>query len=372
VSSAFTYQGVLEESGRPVNGDRQMVFRLYTDASCSDALSAPLTRTVALTDGLFSLNLPLDPADANGQALYLETAVAGVALGCQPILPVPYALSLRPGAVISGAVPGGRPALSLNSRPAPALRGLAGSGTLSDVHPGLGLFPAAGEFAGPNGVIGAASAGDSAGYGVVGLAQGEDGQGVVGWSTAVTGTNTGVYGRTDSPDGSGGWFENTAGGDDIVAGGSGRIRSVAPTVIAVHPYDMVKFSGSDVVIGADGTGVVEVRADTPGFKFVYVPVDNPLSQFGVPQLLDRIRVCYRAAASNRIDSAGAWYTADEGFSQQLVNSFETRSSTAWECFEVAADEPLPIDGPIFVRLVLEFDNTTDILRIGKLTLTLVE
>jgi hypothetical protein len=85
-----------------------------------------------------------------------------------------------------------------------------------------------------------------------------------------------------------------------------------------------------------------------------------------------MRVCYQASPTARIDSTGAWVTADGGFSQQLVNSFETRTSTAWECFELAPEGPLPIDGPIFLRFVLEFDDTTSVVRIGKLTITLVE
>jgi hypothetical protein len=37
----------------------------------------------------------------NGQGLWLEVEVGGTQIGCQEILPVPYALSLRPGAVIT-------------------------------------------------------------------------------------------------------------------------------------------------------------------------------------------------------------------------------------------------------------------------------
>jgi len=56
---------------------------------------------VQVTDGLFSVELDVTHSHFNGQGLWLEVEVGGVAIGCQEILPVPYALSLRPGAVIT-------------------------------------------------------------------------------------------------------------------------------------------------------------------------------------------------------------------------------------------------------------------------------
>ena len=41
--------------------------------------------------------------DFNGQALWLKVTIAGVDIGCFPLMPAPYALSLRPGAQISDA-----------------------------------------------------------------------------------------------------------------------------------------------------------------------------------------------------------------------------------------------------------------------------
>ncbi len=57
--------------------------------------------------------------------------------------------------------------------------GLSGVATQADAGP-LSFYPAAGEFAGPNGVIGAASLDATNGYGVIGIAPGTSGIGVYG------------------------------------------------------------------------------------------------------------------------------------------------------------------------------------------------
>jgi hypothetical protein len=105
VSSAFSYQGVLEEGGNPVTGNRDMIFRLYSDDACTTQVGDDIAEPgVEVTNGLFSVDLEVNPDDVNGQGLWLEVEVDGTAIGCQEILPVPYALSLRPGAIISGTL----------------------------------------------------------------------------------------------------------------------------------------------------------------------------------------------------------------------------------------------------------------------------
>jgi len=59
--------------------------------------------SVPVANGLFNVELDVDPGDFNGQELWLVVFVDGEALlPRQQILPVPYALSLRPGAQIEG------------------------------------------------------------------------------------------------------------------------------------------------------------------------------------------------------------------------------------------------------------------------------
>ena len=96
----------------------------------------------------------------------------------------------------------------------PAVQGLASGGTAADLRP-YAYFRAAGEFAGPNGVIGAASSDKTDGVGVIGVgnrtsavgvlgqAMGSGGTGVLGQASSSTGVTCGVEGDTASPSGIG-------------------------------------------------------------------------------------------------------------------------------------------------------------------------
>jgi len=80
-----------------------MTFRLYSDATCSTQVGGNIVESdVPVTDGLFSVEVAVTHSDFNGQGLWLEVEVGGTQIGCQEILPVPYALSLRPGAQVTG------------------------------------------------------------------------------------------------------------------------------------------------------------------------------------------------------------------------------------------------------------------------------
>ena len=102
VSEAISYQGVLEENGIPVTGSRDMTFSLHSDGGCTTLVTGIVDISdVPVDNGLFSVQLDFDPSVFTGQALFLEVKVEDTAIACQEILPVPYALSLRPGAIIA-------------------------------------------------------------------------------------------------------------------------------------------------------------------------------------------------------------------------------------------------------------------------------
>jgi len=117
VSDTISYQGrLLDGSGNPVDGRRTMDFRLYEDASGGMPLWSQAL-DVTVEDGLFNVGLTVDPAHFDGRALWLGVQVQGDAQEMtprQPLLPIPYALSLRPGAAISGTLPG-VPTLNISS-----------------------------------------------------------------------------------------------------------------------------------------------------------------------------------------------------------------------------------------------------------------
>lgn len=102
------YQGRLTDpgTGDPVaDGSYAMTFRLYDHLIGGTALATD-THPVTVTNGLFRTYIGFAADNYNGQTLFV-----GVQVESDPemsprhyLRPVPYALSLRPGAVISGAV----------------------------------------------------------------------------------------------------------------------------------------------------------------------------------------------------------------------------------------------------------------------------
>lgn len=105
VTAAFYYQGFLTEDGLPVTGRREMEFQLWTTGKGSEQVGVTLTRTVEVQDGQFSTSLGWGPNEFNGRGLVLQVRArdasgAWHSLGRRNILPVPYAMSLLPGANI--------------------------------------------------------------------------------------------------------------------------------------------------------------------------------------------------------------------------------------------------------------------------------
>lgn len=103
-SGNINYQGrVTNAGGTPLSGTYPMRFQLYDAAAGGNLLWNSGIINIAVSSGLFNVQLGVDPNDFNGQALWLRLYVDGEWLSPrQEILPAPYALSLRPGANVSG------------------------------------------------------------------------------------------------------------------------------------------------------------------------------------------------------------------------------------------------------------------------------
>jgi hypothetical protein len=110
VGSGFTYQGSLKSGGNPANAQYDFQFTLYDDLTAGNLVGGPLTTAnVTVTGGLFTVTLDFGVDAFTGEARYLLIAVRQTGGGTyttltprQALTPAPYALSLRPGAVISG------------------------------------------------------------------------------------------------------------------------------------------------------------------------------------------------------------------------------------------------------------------------------
>ena len=105
VGDKINYQGRLTDTGgTPLDGTYPMRFEIYDIVTGGTSLWDSGLVSVDVDNGLFNVELDVDPSDFNGQALWLRIYVDPDWLTPrQELVPVPYAVSLRPGAEIAGA-----------------------------------------------------------------------------------------------------------------------------------------------------------------------------------------------------------------------------------------------------------------------------
>ena len=107
LDDGFWYQGRLTDgNGNPLaNTDVNVTFRIYNVSSGGTALDSTTITVNTDENGLFNEEIDFNQHDLfNGQALYLGLQVDGEASEMTPrqyLRVVPYAMSIRPGAVIS-------------------------------------------------------------------------------------------------------------------------------------------------------------------------------------------------------------------------------------------------------------------------------
>ena len=103
VTQNITYQGMLTNAaGNPLTGTYTVTFRMYNVSSSGTALAID-THSVQASKGVFTTQITADPYFFNGRALWLGIKVGADTemIPRQELRPVPYALSLRPGALIT-------------------------------------------------------------------------------------------------------------------------------------------------------------------------------------------------------------------------------------------------------------------------------
>lgn len=204
---AFTYQGRLKDAGGdPVADTCAFRFSLWDAGTGGNQIGSDSeVAGVAVSDGYFAVQVngggEFGSSAFTGEARWLEVEVqcsgdVGYVLldPRQPLSAAPYALGLRPGTVVSGAVGGGDSILKvLNDDPGG--RGLYGAATAT-TGSAIGVRGSSDAETG-YGVYGIAH-GTGAAYGVYGRATSGAGYGVYGYAAASDGTTYGVYGRSDS------------------------------------------------------------------------------------------------------------------------------------------------------------------------------
>ncbi len=237
----FTFQGFLEQSGSPLNGNANLAFKLYDAQSGGTQQGATITaNSYPVLDGVFTIDLNFAGVAFAEANRWLQVEVNGTPMGPRiEILPAPVAASTRAlqGRGVSATAPSSGQVLKWNgSAWAPAadaggssytagagllLNGtefsanFAGSGAANNVargdHDHVGAEWIGNstsdilEVANMNGMDTAVGVRGvvQAGTGVVGLGQNPGAFGVQGNSISPAGVGVGVRGRTVSPNGAG-------------------------------------------------------------------------------------------------------------------------------------------------------------------------
>jgi hypothetical protein len=268
VGSAFTYQGHLLMDGAPVSGACDLRFDLW-DAATGGALAAATqtATSVAVQNGLFTLQLDFGAAAFNGEARWLEvSARCPAGSGAyeqlaprQPLTAVPYALLAMgvPWGGLQGTTEhqtlelraGNTPALRLESNPV--------SPNLIGGHPDNRVSPdAAGATVGGGGASGAANQ-VTDNYGTVSGGYNNQAGNDDGWaSNAPYATVSG--GEHNVASGShatvGGGLYNTASGYASTVSGGGGFDDVIGAPLSNHATGFFSAVGGGVSNAADGFG----------------------------------------------------------------------------------------------------------------------
>ena len=103
MGSVFTYQGQLKKITRRITDNCLMAFRLYDQASGGSQIGSPITTTVPITNGLFTVALDFGSTPFAGEARWLGITVrctadsAYIDLSRQALTAAPYSTySLQP------------------------------------------------------------------------------------------------------------------------------------------------------------------------------------------------------------------------------------------------------------------------------------
>jgi len=222
VPGRIPIQGRLSDAGgNPLDGSYSVTFRLYEVSTGGTALCTS-NRTVNVDDGLFSTYMSATDCDIDGRQLYLGISVGSDAemTPRQAIYSVPYAWSLRPGAVISTT---GYPALHVEST-------------------------------------------------------NTSGRGLRAYASATSGANYGVVGASKSPDGFGGYFYNTSESPNPGFGVAGLHPGYDAGDLGSWAHPAGYFGGMIGVIGlskdSGGTGVLGLIDDATGWAGMFTGIGN--------------------------------------------------------------------------------------------------
>ncbi len=251
----------------------------------------------------------------------------------RPIYPVPYAWSLRPGAIISNTSTSGR--------------GLEVWSAAGDGHSGTALW----------------------------VKNTNTGSGIALWAIA-NGTDATLI---SSADGSGQIFKGFGGDggeDEFRINNNGSIESKADSYVFVPGTEAtLNATSSGVALEYHTMGQVVINPSTTGIKYVQIGAVLPAVLYGQPVKVEEVTIFYSTSNSmSYIDRTRVYrQKSDGGVGYLLVDDGTDRNSTTYTSYTVTptADNLLSAaEGFVSILLELNFNSTVHNITIGGVRLRL--
>jgi hypothetical protein len=269
VSSAFTYQGKLNNNGMVVNTNCDFIWNIYADSSGGTSLATDTDTNQLVANGLFTavVNVPSSVIDGNSRFVEIQVRCptgSGAYTTLSPrqeLFATPYALGLR--------LPFSH---TINSSTSPvfSITNSGGTGTSPSLQ---------GSSVGSNGVNGLSTGGASADNGVYGETNSTttNEAGIKGVSTAAAGggyftssSGYGAYGSTSSATNFGGYFTNattTTSGGALYANGDAKQSLAGDGFVKAGVYVDCGNTASLIVRSFNNvntTAITVINGTTPG------------------------------------------------------------------------------------------------------------
>jgi len=337
VTGIIPIQGYLTDaSGNPLDGTYRITATLYTASTGGTALCSD-GDDVDVSSGFFTMRMnSCSTDDINGRPLYLGIQVGDdpEMTSRQPIYPVPYAWSLKPGAIISNTNTTGR---------------------------GLEVWSAAGG--GRNGTA-------------LWLENTNTGGGIALWAkTRGTDTTLVVENKGSGPFIKA--FGSDGGEDEFRLNNDGSIESKADSYIFVPGTEATLNAVTpDVNLKYYGAGHVVISAAdlSPQRKYIQFGVVLPGILYGQEVKLEELTVSYKTSNSaSYIERTRLYLTNLNGTYSTIIDDSTPRNSTTATHYSVtpSTDTWLSADeGLLSVVFWLNFDSTAHTITIYGLRLRL--
>lgn len=356
ISPRISYQGKLLESGVPVDDSRSMTFRLYNLSVGGSALWTEGPRTVSVSNGLFTVSLGDNTALVIGdfdQQLWLEIQVGAVTLPRQVLQGAPYALSLAPGADISGSSAGDI-LYVYNSSNGVGLKGSSatGYGVLAESN-GSGL-PGAAMYA-----------------------HNTHSSGVSLWAYNSSLSNNNAT-MALSNDGSGDLlrgFGGDGGEDEFRFKNDGTFQNKAPTYIFVPGVEARPTDGAAVTVTPTGSaGMSWIRPSAVSSQKVTLAVVLPSVLYGQQVEIEEVRIYYRISDSTSYITSTKVEVLDvTGATVTMVSELLNHDSVTYSNYAMipTTHATLTADEGIFgIQIECYFQSTSHFIILGGVRIKL--